>query len=489
MTDPVAISFHDMDLPDLPARGGRIGVILPPDGRAGPAGRLVGGAARRALARLVADKAWEKAEPGDGFEIAWPDGLAAEALVVVKLPAKAGIADSRKAGATLARLGGKGALTVLAGAAARPEEIAFGLALRAYDFDAHRTAERESRGPVAFHVARPEDAARATVPLAALAEGVIFTRDLVNEPANILTTTDFAARLGAMQELGLDVEILEPDEIERLGMRLLLSVAQGSESPARVVVMRWQGGGDEAPVALVGKGVVFDTGGISIKPASGMDEMTMDMGGAAVVAGVMRTLALRKAQANVVGVVGIVENMPSGHATRPGDIVRSMKGDTVENVNTDAEGRLVLADALWYAQDRFAPRAMVNLATLTGAMMIALGHEYAGVYANDDAFWSAIEAVAKAEGEGAWRMPLGKGYAETLKSNVADVKNVGSREGGACVAAEFLRRFVKDGTPWAHFDIAGVTSLKTDQTLSPKGATGWGVMTLNRLIAEHYEGK
>lgn len=489
MTDPVAIRFLDMDLPDLAAREGRIGVILPADGRLGAAGRLVGAGAKRALARLTEDKRWEKAEAGDGFEIAWPAGLAAEALVVVKLPAKATTAEARKAGGTLARLRGKGALTVLAGNAARPEEIAFGFALRAYDFDAHRTAERDAPGAVSFHVARPEEAARAATPLAALAEGVFFTRDLVNEPANILTTEDFAARLGAMQELGLDVEILEPAEIEKLGMRLLLSVAQGSSAPARVVVMRWQGGGDEAPVALIGKGVVFDTGGISIKPAAGMHEMTMDMGGAAVVSGVLRTLALRKARANVVGIVGIVENMPSGHATRPGDVVRSMKGETVENVNTDAEGRLVLADVLWYAQERFQPRAMVNLATLTGAMMIALGGEYAGIFANDDALWSGIEGAARAEDEGAWRMPLGKGYAEGLKSRIADMKNVGAREGGACVAAEFLRRFVKDGTPWAHMDIAGVTLAKEDRALAPKGASGWGVMTLNRLIADRFEEK
>jgi len=349
MTDPIAIRFHDMELPDLAGRPGRIALVLPPDGRAGAAGRLIGAAARRALARLVADPRWHKAEAGDGFEIAWPAGLEAEALVAVKLPARAGVREARKAGSTLARLRGKGALTVLAGTAPHPAEIAFGLALRAYDFDAHRSPDADAPAgapAVSFHVAQPEAAARAATPLAALAEGVFFTRDLVNEPANILTTEDFAARLGAMQELGLEVEILEPAEIAKLGMRLLLSVAQGSSAPARVVVMRWQGGGDEPPVALVGKGVVFDTGGISLKPAAGMDEMTMDMGGAAVVAGVMRALALRKARANVVGLVGIVENMPSGHATRPGDVVRSMKGDTVENVNTDAEGRLVLADVL-----------------------------------------------------------------------------------------------------------------------------------------------
>ncbi len=490
MTDPVAISFHDMEIADLAAHKGRVGLIAPPQGSLGAGGRLIGAGARRAVKRLMEDKRWEKAEPGDGFEVAFPAGLEAEALVVVKLPPKASIAESRKAGGTLARLRGMGDMKVLAGGAAHPEQIAFGFALRGYDFTPHRKADPdapEGNPDVAFHVARPEAAARAAVPLAALAEGVFFTRDLVNEPANILTTEDFAARLGAMQELGLDVEILEPAEIGKLGMRLLLSVAQGSHSPARVVVMRWQGGGDEPPLALVGKGVVFDTGGISLKPSAGMDEMTMDMGGAGVVAGVMRTLALRKARANVVGVVGIVENMPSGHATRPGDVVRSMKGDTVENVNTDAEGRLVLADVLWYAQERFAPRAVINLATLTGAMIVALGHENAGIYANDDALWAGIEKAAKDADEGAWRMPLGKAYAEGLKSRIADVKNVGGREAGACVAAEFLRRFIKEDTPWAHMDIAGVTLAKSDRPLAPKGATGWGVMTLDRLIADRFE--
>ncbi len=485
MTEPAAITFRPMA--EAQTDSGRVAVLVDPEGKR-PLADLPA-AARKNAERLLADPRWTEARPGDGFEIAFPAGLGAEALVVVKLPRRPGVAEARAAGATLARLRGKGDLTVLAGRNPQAAEIAFGLALRAYDFTAHKSAAPAPQGAVTFHVAEPEVVARAATPLAALAEGVFFTRDLVNEPANILTTDDFAARLAAMQELGLEVEILEEDELRRLGMNLLLSVGQGSDSPSKVVVMRWQGGGDEAPVALVGKGVVFDTGGISLKPGAGMEEMTMDMGGAAVVAGVMRTLALRKARSNVVGLVGIVENMPSGHATRPGDVVRSMKGDTVENINTDAEGRLVLADVLWYAQDRFAPVAMVNLATLTGAMMVALGAEYAGIFANDDRLWSGIAAAAGAEGEGAWRMPLGAGYAETLKSRIADMKNVGGREGGACIAAEFLRKFVKDGTPWAHMDIAGVTLTKSDKGLAPKGATGWGVMTLNRLIADGYEAK
>jgi leucyl aminopeptidase len=270
-------------------------------------------------------------------------------------------------------------------------------------------------------------------------------------------------------------------------MGALLGVGQGSESPSKVVVMQWRGGGDEAPFALIGKGVVFDTGGISIKPAGGMEDMTMDMGGAGVVAGVMRALALRKARANVVGLVGLVENMPDGRAQRPGDVVRSMKGDTIEVINTDAEGRLVLADVLWYAQDRFKPVGMINLATLTGAIIIALGHENAGVFSNNDDLCNAFLAAAKAEGEGAWRMPMGEAYDAKLKSRIADMMNVGGRDGGAITAAQFLARFVKPEVPWCHLDIAGTALLKADSTLAPKGATGWGVMALDRLIRDRYE--
>jgi leucyl aminopeptidase len=252
--------------------------------------------------------------------------------------------------------------------------------------------------------------------------------------------------------------------------------------------MQWKGAGDAAPFALIGKGVVFDTGGISITPAAGMEEMTMDMGGAAVVAGVMKTLALRKAPANVVGMVGLVENMPDGKAQRPGDVVRSMKGDTVEVINTDAEGRLVLADVLWYAQQRFQPRGIVDLATLTGAIIIALGHEMAGVFANDDALADAFLAAAAAEGEGAWRMPLAPAYDKLLKSRIADIANVGGRPAGSVTAAQFLQRFIRAGTPWVHLDIAGVAYVSKDGELAPKGPTGWGVRSLDRLIRDRYQG-
>ena len=288
--------------------------------------------------------------------------------------------------------------------------------------------------------------------------------------------------------LRTEVEILEEEELTKLGMGALLGVGQGSESPSKVVVMQWNGGKKgEAPLALIGKGVVFDTGGISLKPAAGMEEMTMDMGGAGTVAGVMRTLALRKAKANVVGLVGLVENMPSGRAQRPGDVVRTMKGDTVEVINTDAEGRLVLADVMWYAQNRFKPAGMIDLATLTGAIIIALGHENTGVFSNDDAFCEQFMRAARAEGEGAWRMPMGEAYDAKLKSRVADMMNVGGREGGSITAAQFLLRFVQDGMPWIHLDIAGTAALKADSTLGPKGATGWGVISLDRMIRDRFE--
>jgi leucyl aminopeptidase len=336
-------------------------------------------------------------------------------------------------------------------------------------------------------VSKPEDISAAAAPMMAVAEGVFFTRDLVSEPSNVLTTTEFAARLSALSDLGLEIEVLDEAELETLGMRALLAVGQGSESPSKVVVMQWKGGGEEAPLALVGKGVVFDTGGISLKPAGGMEDMTMDMGGAGVVAGVMRTLARRRAKANVVGIVGLVENMPDGRAQRPGDVVRSMKGDTIEVINTDAEGRLVLCDVMWYAQDRFQPAGMVDLATLTGAIIIGLGHENAGVFSNHDGFCESFLKAAASEGEGAWRMPLGAAYDKMLKSAIADMKNVGGRPAGSITAAQFLQRFVKDGTPWIHLDIAGVASVKAETDFAPKGATGWGVMALDRLVRDGYE--
>ncbi len=489
MPAPINIHFHPTDADAIVAETGRIAVLTSPKGKmSGPVERL-DRAAHGALSRALASVAWGKLKAGEALELAWPAGLEAEAVQLVKLPTKASVAEARKAGSTIAKgLGAAGTLVVV-GAHARAAEVSFGLALRAYEFSVYLTGETPVKGAVRFFADKPEKLAAEAAPMAAVAEGVVFTRDLINEPANILTTSDFAARLAAMQELGLDVEILDEPALEKLGMRALLAVGQGSESPSKVVVMQWRGGKKgQAPLALVGKGVVFDTGGISIKPAQGMEEMTMDMGGAGVVAGVMRTLALRKAKANVVGLVGIVENMPDGRAQRPGDVVRSMKGDTIEVINTDAEGRLVLADVLWYAQERFKPVGMIDLATLTGAVIIALGHENAGVFSNDDKLCNAFLKAAADEGEGAWRMPLSPAYDAILKSHIADMRNSCGRPAGSITAAQFLRRFVKDETPWIHIDIAGVALPGAETTLAPKGASGWGVMALNRLVRDMLEG-
>ena len=487
MTTPVSIHFQEIDLEAIAAAEGRVAVFLPEGGKLDQAARRVNKLTRGALARFAQSDAFAKMKPGEVRSLAFPAGMAAQAVDVVRLDRRPSVEEARKAGSALAKVQGECCCLLLAGANAKSAEIAFGFALRAYSFDAHKSESKPICGKVDVMVAKPEEVAAQAGPMAAVAEGVFFTRDLVTEPANILTTDDFAARLAAMQELGLEVEILEEADLAKLGMHMLLSVGHGSDSPSKVVVMRWNGGGDEAPFALVGKGVVFDTGGISLKPAAGMEDMTMDMGGAGVVAGVMRTLALRKAKANVVGLVGLVENMPSGRATRPGDIVKSMKGDTVEVINTDAEGRLVLGDVLWYAQERFAPSGIIDLATLTGAIIIGLGHEMAGVFSNDDDLCDAFLKAAKTEGEGAWRLPLAQAYDDQLKSPVADMKNVGGRPAGSITAAQFLQRFVKQDCPWIHLDIAGVAEVKAETALAPKGATGWGVMAIDRLIRDRFE--
>ena len=489
MTDPIIPAFAALDLEALATTPGRIAVFVDSAGPKTAGARRLDRLMRGALTRFMASAAFGKMKPGDAADLAFPAGLVAEAVQVVRLPRKVDVATARKAGAAVGQgLAAAGCL-VLAESHPRACDITFGLTLRAYDFNDHKTGEKKAAGAVQVVVADPVAAAAAFAPLAALATGIFFTRDLVNEPANILTTQEFADRLTGLRALGVEVEVLEEPQLAELGMNLLLGVGQGSESPTKVVVMQWKGGADAAPFALVGKGVVFDTGGISIKGASGMEDMTMDMGGAGTVAGVMKTLALRKAAANVVGLVGIVENMPDGRAQRPGDVVRSMKGDTVEVINTDAEGRLVLADVLWYTQQRFKPSGIINLATLTGAIIVALGHEHAGVFSNDDDLANAFLKAAAAEGEGAWRMPMGQAYDNLLKSRVADMMNVGGREGGAITAAQFIKRFIQDGMPWCHLDIAGTALLKADTALAPKGATGWGVMALNRLIQDKFEGQ
>jgi len=488
MTDLTPITFADTDIDRIAGHAGRLAVFLEPSGRLDAGARRINKLTKGALARLVEGTRFASLKPGEALSLTYPSGMAAEAVDVVHLPRRADVSEARKAGAALAKLRGDSDVLMLAAGTRRVADVAFGLVMRDYAFQDQKSAPKPRKGSVEVMCSKPEEATEAATPLLAVAEGAFMTRDLTNAPANVLTTTNFAEQLVEMESLGLKVEVLDEEELANLGMRTLLSVGQGSDSPSKVVVMRWEGGADEAaPLALVGKGVVFDTGGISLKPGAGMEDMTMDMGGAGVVSGVMRTLARRKARANVVGLVGIVENMPSGNAIRPGDVIKTMKGDTVEVINTDAEGRLVLCDVMWYAQDRFKPAAMIDLATLTGAVIIGLGHENAGVFSNDDTLCNAFLKAAESEGEGAWRLPLGQGYDDQLKSRIADMKNIGGRPAGSITAAQFLKRFVKEDTPWIHLDIAGVASMKTETALAPQGATGWGVAALNRLVADRFE--
>ena len=488
MTDLVPLSFVATDLEALATHAGRVAIVVTPDGKMGQAARRANRLTKGAVQRFVASEGFAKVKMGQVTTMAWPVGFEAEALDILCVPRNPSVEEARKAGATLAKLRGAKALLIAMDGVRRVGELAFGLAMRDYDFSDHKTDPDTAVMPVSVMCSDPEQATSDAAPLLAIAEGAFMTRDLINEPANVLTTTEFADRLAEMTSIGLEVEVLEEADLEKLGMRTLLCVGQGSDSPSKVVVMHWNGGEKgAAPLALVGKGVVFDTGGISLKPGAGMEDMTMDMGGAGVVAGTMRALALRGAKANVVGLVGLVENMPSGNAVRPGDVIHSMKGDTVEVINTDAEGRLVLCDVMWYAQERFSPVGMIDLATLTGAIIVGLGHENAGVFSNNDAFCNAFLKAADKEGEGAWRMPLGQAYDDMLKSRIADMKNIGGRAAGSVTAAQFLQRFVKPDTPWIHLDIAGVASVKSATALAPAGATGWGVMALNRMIADGYE--
>jgi leucyl aminopeptidase len=389
-------------------------------------------------------------------------------------------------------------------------EMAFGAELRSYRFAKYRTKEGEEDKPslaaLTFGCAQPERAEEVWRPKAAIAEAIVFTRDVVSEPANVIYPETLADQARKLAAHGVEVEVLGEAQMRDLGMGALLGVGQGSARESQLVVMQWWGAGklaaptapatgDEAPevdengpLAFVGKGVTFDTGGISIKPSANMEDMKWDMAGSATVIGLIKALALRGAKVNAVGVVGLVENMPSGTAQRPGDVVKSMSGQTIEVINTDAEGRLVLSDALWYTKQRFRPRFMIDLATLTGAIIIALGHEHAGVFSNDDTLAERLVAAGKAVGEPLWRMPLGEAYDKLIKSDIADMKNVGDRSAGSISAAQFLQRYVGK-TPWAHLDIAGVAWAKKDAGVTPKGASGFGVRLLDRLIADHYEQK
>lgn len=455
------------------------------------------------VAARAAEIARFKAKSLRSLDILAPHGSPAERLVVLGL----GKSDSmtgydwvRAGGVAAAAIKSAGAVTVFLDApglkvnSTQAADFALGMLLRAYSFDQYKTKKKDedekNKAPIkvtivtAVHVA----ANVAFVDAKAVAEGVVLARELVNLPPNVLGPVEFADKAGELKSLGVEVEILTEKEMTALGMGALLGVAQGSVRPPRMAVMQWKGGkpGD-APVAFVGKGVVFDTGGISIKPGAGMEDMKGDMGGAAAVIGLMHTLAGRNAKVNAIGILGLVENMPDGNAQRPGDIVTSMSGQTIEIVNTDAEGRLVLADALWYCNDRFKPRLTINLATLTGAIVVALGNQHAGLFSNDDKLAANLLAAGEASGEKLWRMPLAKEYDKLIDSRFADMKNSGGRPAGSITAAQFLKRFVGD-TPWAHLDIAGTAFGAPQTEISHSWASGYGVRLLDELVRAHYEG-
>ena len=379
--------------------------------------------------------------------------------------------------------------------AGQAAEFALGLRLRAYRFDHYKTKKDngdeadDAAAAVTIEFESAAAARAAAAPRMAVAEGVELARTLVNEPPNVLYPESFAERAAGLKAHGVEVEILDEKAMGKLGMNALLGVGQGSKRGSRLVVMRWRGAHARKakPVAFVGKGVCFDSGGISIKPAASMEDMKGDMAGAACVVGLMRTLAARKAKVDAVGVIGLVENMPGGGAIRPSDILTSMSGQTIEIINTDAEGRLVLADALTYAREKFKPRFMIDLATLTGAILVALGQEHAGLFSNDDELAARLSAAGAATGEAVWRMPLGSAYDKLIDSKFADMKNTGGRNAGSITAAQFLKRFVGD-TPWAHLDIAGTGMSSPTSDINHSWGSGWGVRLLDRLVAEYYEG-
>ena len=452
-----------------------------------------------ALAQAVAASRFTGAK-GQTLDILAPQGLDAARLVLVgagKREAFTVLAAEHAAatGYNVVKASGLTTLRVeILGAGDLAAHAALGVRLAAYRFDKYRTKEAADKKPsitrVEITADDADEALAALTPLSALADGMTFTRDLVSEPPNVLYPVEFARRVKALESLGLEVEILGEPEMMKLGMGSLLAVGQGSLRESQLAIIKWYGAADKSaqPIAFVGKGVCFDTGGISIKPAENMEDMKWDMGGAGTVAGLMHALAGRKAKVNAIGILGLVENMPDGNAYRPGDVLTSMSGQTIEVVNTDAEGRLVLADALWYCQDRFKPKFMVDLATLTGAIIVALGEGFAGCYANNDDLAANLLAAAGAEEEGLWRMPLPDAYNRQIESMIADMKNTGGRPGGSITAALFLKRYVND-VPWAHLDIAGTAWKKpSNSPTSPDGATGYGVRLLNRMVQDRYEG-
>ena len=467
-----------------------------------------GPATRKALGKAVevvkraAETSQFKGKSGSILDILEPEGIKVQRLIVMGAGKVSDLKqkDFLKFGGALAGKlnSGSGAVTVMAElpeGAMQPDQAAMvstGMRLRAYRFDRYKTKKKDGedrgvRADVSLAVEDVTASRKAFVPDAHVVDGVILARELVNEPPNVLYPEEFARRAGQLKKLGVDVEILDVKAMTKLGMGALLGVAQGSARPGRTVIMRWDGGKKaDAPVAFIGKGVCFDTGGISIKGAASMEDMKGDMGGAACVVGLMHALAARKVRVNVVGAIGLVENMPDGNAQRPGDIVTSMSGQTIEIINTDAEGRLVLADVLWYVAKKFKPKFMVDLATLTGAIMVALGTENAGLFSNNDELADRLIKVGLETGEKVWRMPLSPEYDKLIDSQFADMKNTGGRYGGSVTAAQFLQRFV-DNTPWAHLDIAGTAMGAPKTEINQSWGSGFGVRLLERLVSEYYE--
>jgi len=503
MTDLPKLSFQKLA---EPKKG--IAILLAGEGPLfGPIGQALDDASSGAISRAAKAAAFQ-GKAKSFLDILAPAGLDLDRILIAGVGDAGALKDldwHLLGGAVAGKLanGGAAATVVLeladggspgADAAAL---FAAGAKLSSYRFDRYKKKKKEDdeqkkKPPQRIVIATEGHSAarKAYTALDAVTDGTLLARDLVNEPANVLGPDDFAKRAKALDKLGVEVKVLGEKEMQKLKMNALLAVGQGSERESRFVVMRWNGLGKSSkkdPVVFVGKGVVFDTGGISIKPAAGMEDMKGDMGGAACVTGLMHALAARKARVNAVGVIGLVENMPDGKAQRPGDIVTSMSGQTVEVINTDAEGRLVLADALTYVQQKFKPAFIVDLATLTGAIIVALGNEYAGMFSNDDTLASQLSAAGEATGEKVWRMPLAKEYDKLIDSRFADMKNVGGRWGGAITAAQFLQRYIED-VPWAHLDVAG-TAMGSPQTdVNKSWASGFGVRLLDRLVADNYEG-
>ncbi|PTM98809.1 leucyl aminopeptidase [Mycoplana dimorpha] len=490
----------DVSFVNAPKSLGGVAVVLQvPDGIGAPAEADPASVVARA-----AEAGRFKGKALKSLDIVAPHGSPFERILLLGLgaPDKITAHDWLKAGgAAAAKIRDAETVTVYLDAAGlepsgqAAADFALGMLLGAYRFDVYKTKKEEDDAGtnarkatrVAIVTAAANEAKKAYAQGEAVADGVLLARDLVNEPANVLGPVEFAEKAKDLEKLGVEVEILTEREMKKLGMAALLGVAQGSGRPPRLAVMQWKGGKPkDRPLAFVGKGVVFDTGGISIKPAAGMEEMKGDMGGAAAVLGLMHVLAARKAKVNAVGILGLVENMPDGNAQRPGDIVTSMSGQTIEVINTDAEGRLVLSDALWYCIDRFKPQFVIDLATLTGAIIVALGSHHAGLFSNDDTLAARLTAAGLATNERVWRMPLGKEYDKMIDSKFADMKNTGGRHAGSITAAQFLQRFVKD-TPWAHIDIAGTAMGSPTDEINQSWGSGFGVRLLDELVRAEYE--